>query len=582
MGKGNGLWAGTLRDFIKEKDEDMQHKLIAVIGNTPQVMTETFWALRQQDVPIDEVFVMTTTMGKATCQKRLLDEGRFEKMLVDCDIDPDTVKFDADHVLVFKDAEGNHLDDIRTSEENRLARDQIFHWIEKWTRDDSDDSDDSVALHCSLAGGRKSMGYLLGAAIQFFGRPQDRLYHVLVTPPEIEMNRDFFFPPIREAQIPTSDGQHISTADVRIELADLPYVSVRDISAFGDESYDRILQKTQEEVSRVPRLRAENKRLRETSGNAGGLLGSSFAMRKIKDQIRQLADADDATVLILGETGTGKEHAFEELREHSTRKDRPYRSINCSAFPGALLDVELFGAVKGAYTGLTKDRRGAFRAADGGTLFLDEIGELSHDGQAKLLRVLQEKKVPVLGSDEQEEEVDVRIVAATNRDLKAMVQKGTFREDLLYRLDVWTIDMPPLRERRDDIPEFIDRFCEQFNERYKRNVVGFDAPAIEAMCRYTWPGNVRELENEVQRIVIAAPQSAFRVHKEDLARHIIESTDLDTANGTLEEQVAQFEKQKIEEALAQTQGNITQAAEILGVGRTKLSRKVKDYNLKGS
>ena len=561
----------------------MQHKLIAVIGNTPQVMTETFWTLRiQRHVPIDEVFVLTTTMGKKTCQQRLLDEGRFAEMLSDYKIDSDTVKFDAYHIRVFKDAEGKPLDDIRTSEENRLARDQIFHWIEKWTRDDSDDSDDSVALHCSLAGGRKSMGYLLGAAIQFFGRPQDRLYHVLVTPPEIEMNRDFFFPPVREAQIPTSNGQHISTADVRIELAELPYVSVRDISVFDDESYDRILQKTQAEVSRVPRLIAENKRLRETSGNVGGLIGSSFAMREIKDQIRQFADADGVTVLILGETGTGKEMVAKALHEQSTRKERPFISINCGAFPSELLDVELFGAVKGAYTGQAGSRKGAVRSADGGTLFLDEVGELSLVGQVKLLRVLQEKKVRAVGSDEQEEEVDARIVAATNRDLKAMVREGAFREDLLYRLNVLPIDMPPLQERREDIPELIDLFCEQFNKKYERNVVGFDTPAMEAMCRYAWPGNVRELENKVQRIVLDAPRSAFRVHKEDVAKHIIESTDLDTGSGTLDEQVAQFEKQKIEEALAQTQGNITQAAKMLGLSRYKLTRRADKYDLKGS
>ena len=495
----------------------MEHKLIAVIGNTPQVMTETFWALRvQRHVPIDEVFVMTTTIGKATCQKRLLDEGCFEKMLVDYDIDPNTVKFDAAHILVFEGTEDNYLDDIRTSDDNRLARDQIFRWIEDWTQKDH------FALYCSLAGGRKSMGYLLGAAIQFFGRPeQDHLYHVLVTPPEIEMNRDFFFPPVREEQIPTSDGQHISTADVRIELAELPYVSVRDISVFDDESYDRILQRTQEEVSDVPRLRAENKRLRETSGNAGGLLGNSAAMRKAKDQIRQAADADGATVLILGETGTGKEKAAKALHEQSTRNERAFIPINCGALPSGLLDVELFGAAKGAYTGQAGPRKGAIRSADGGTLFLDEIGELSHDGQAGLLRVLQEKKVRAIGSDEQEEEVDVRIVAATNRDLKAMVKQKTFREDLLYRLNVLTINMPPLRERREDVPELIDLFCGEFNEKYKRNIVGFDAPAIEAMRRYNWPGNVRELENEVQRIVIAAPPGAFRVHKEDLLRILL-------------------------------------------------------------
>ena len=552
----------------------MQHKLIAVIGNTPQVMTETFWALRvQRQVPIDEVFVMTTTMGKATCQQRLLDEGRFAKMLSDYDIDPDTAKFDADHIRVFKDAEGNFLDDIRTSDDNRLARNQLFRWIEDWTQKDH------VALHCSLAGGRKSMGYLLGAAIQFFGRPQDRLYHALVTPPEIEMNRDFFFPPVRETQIPTSDGQHISTADVRIELAELPYVSVRDISVFGDESYDRILQRTQEEVRRIPRLRAENKRLRETSSNAGGLIGNSAAMRKTKEQIRQAADADDATVLLLGETGTGKERAGEELHEQSTRKDRPFIPINCSAFPDTLLEAELFGATRGTYTGQAGPRKGAFRMAEGGILFLDEIGELSRDGQARLLRVLQEKKMRAVGSDEPEKDIDVRIVAATNRDLESMVREGAFREDLLYRLNALTIYMPPLRELREDIPELIDLFCEQFNEKYKRNVVGFDASAIDAMCRYTWPGNVRELENEVQRIVIAAPPGAFRVHKENLAKHIIESTDLDTGSGTLKEQVAQFEKQKIEEALAQTQGERGSAAEILGIDPTTLGRKAEKYGL---
>ena len=296
-------------------------------------------------------------------------------------------------------------------------------------------------------------------------------------------------------------------------------------------------------------------------------------MREVKDRIRQFAGADDATVLILGETGTGKERAFEELLEQSTRKNRPYRAINCSAFPSELLDVELFGAVKGAYTGQVRAREGAFRSVDGGTLFLDEIGELSHEGQAKLLRVLQEKKVSPVGSDEQEKGVDVRVVAATNHDLEARVREGAFREDLLYRLNVLTIYMPPLRERREDIPELIDLFCEQFNEKYKRNVVGFDAPAIEAMRRYNWPGNVRELENEVHRIVsTVAPPGAFRVHKEDLANCIIESTDLDTGSGTLKEQVAHFRRQKIQEVLAQTQGNVKRAASILDINESTVRR----------
>ena len=217
----------------------MEHKLIAVIGNTPQVMTETFWALRiQRDVLIDEVFVMTTTMGKETCQKRLLDEGRFAKMLSDCDIDPDTVEFDAKHILVFE-AKGKNLDDIRTSEENRLARDQIFRRVEKWTRNPN------VALHCSLAGGRKSMGFLLGAAIHFFGRPQDQLYHVLVSMPEIERSdASYYYPPKQPEPIVVFNrrtgqveplvvgGREVMSDAVSIELAEVPFCRLRDVVQF--------------------------------------------------------------------------------------------------------------------------------------------------------------------------------------------------------------------------------------------------------------------------------------------------------------------------------------------------------------
>ena len=218
----------------------MQHKLIAVIGNTPQVMTETLWALRiQRRVPINEVFVMTTTIGKATCQKRLLDEGRFEKMLSDYGIDPNTVEFDAKHILVFKDAEGNGLYDIRTSEENRLARDQIFNKIEAWTRNPN------VVLHCSIAGGRKSMGFILGAAIHFFGRPRDQLYHVLVSMPEIERSdASYYYPPRKPEPIVVFNrstgreeplvvgGKEVMSNAVSIELAEVPFCRLRDVVQF--------------------------------------------------------------------------------------------------------------------------------------------------------------------------------------------------------------------------------------------------------------------------------------------------------------------------------------------------------------
>ena len=276
----------------------MQHKLIAVIGNTPQVMTETFWALRiQRDVLIDEVFVMTTTMGKEICQQRLLDEGRFKKMLVDCDIDP-KVKFDSEHIIVFKDAQGNDLDDIRTSEENRLARDRIFNKIEEWTRIPN------IALHCSLAGGRKSMGFLLGAAIHFFGRPQDQLYHVLVSMPEIERSdASFYYPPKKPESIVVFNrstgreeplvvgGREIMSDAVSIELAQVPFCRLRDVVQFvapGQYTEDT-LSLTQQALNNYAKQMQEQYMAQVASGAEDWfpeIIGQSDGILAVKRRVR--------------------------------------------------------------------------------------------------------------------------------------------------------------------------------------------------------------------------------------------------------------------------------------------------------
>ena len=311
--------------------EDMQHKLIAVIGNTPQVMTETFWALRiQRHVPIDEVFVMTTTIGKATCQKRLLDEGRFAEMLSDYKIDPDTVKFDADRIRVFKDAKGNYLDDIRTSEENRLARDQIFNKIEEWTRDPN------AALHCSIAGGRKSMGFILGAAIHFFGRPQDQLYHVLVSMPEIERSdASYYYPPKKPEPIVVFNrstgreeplvvgGREVMSDAVSIELAEVPFCRLRDVVQFvapGQYTEDT-LSLTQQALNDYAKQMQEQYMAQIASGAEDrfpDIIGQSRQILDVKEKIRQYAPYD-LPVLITGPTGSGKELVAAELHKANER-----------------------------------------------------------------------------------------------------------------------------------------------------------------------------------------------------------------------------------------------------------------------
>ena len=568
----------------------MKHILIAVIGSTPQVLTETFWALRvERGIPIGEIFVFTTTKGKETCQQRLFEEGRFARLLTDYGIPADDVAFTPDHILVFEDAHGNPLEDIRTSEENRLARDVIFAWVEEQTRDDQ------VALHGSLAGGRKSMGFLMGAAIQFFGRPQDQLYHVLVHPYQVENSISFYYPtPLPEPivienretktrQQLSIDGQDITSADVRIELAEMPFISVREIAAFGTRGYDEIRAKTQEAIRDYPRLKREHAQLLQASGNPGDLVGQSRAMRKIHAQIAQAAQAD-VDVLIQGETGTGKEKVARAIYETGPRRNKPFIPVNCGALSETLLESTLFGAVKGAYTGQAGARKGVFEAANGGMVFLDEIGELSPKGQLDLLRVLQERKVMPLGSNH-EVDVDVRIIAATNRDLKDIVAQGAFREDLFYRLHIMPISVPPLRVRSEDIPDLIHTFCQKFNAKHNRNVIGMDGDALAALRQYAWPGNVRQLENLIERMVISAPPGAFRIHLSDLPdelRAALQNPAPDDVpmSGTLKEQLVRFETRLIRNALDQNAGVIAWAARTLGVDRSTLSRKIKEHGLK--
>jgi len=305
-------------------------------------------------------------------------------------------------------------------------------------------------------------------------------------------------------------------------------------------------------------------------------VGSSEAIQE-KVQLARRVATTDSSVLILGESGVGKELFAEQIHLHSRRSTRPLVRVNCAALPEALLESELFGHVKGAFTDATSDRRGRFEIADGGTIFLDEIAEVPLSIQAKMLRVIQQKTFEKLGSSEPIT-VDVRIVAATNRDIEKAVEDGSFRKDLYYRLNVLPLQIPPLRQRREDIPELAHFFLQRIRRETKKAVRGFTDDAMETLLSYTWPGNVRELENAVERAIVISQDEL--IHASDLVLHQSDTATEDRYEAkTLKESINQFKKHFIENALRSNNWNQTSTAKILGIQRTYLSRLIKELNI---
>jgi len=330
------------------------------------------------------------------------------------------------------------------------------------------------------------------------------------------------------------------------------------------------------------RLMRENRALRAAAieGHTPDLLGKSPAIERVLRLIGKVADYR-TTVLIQGESGTGKELVARALHRQSSRRDKPFVAINCGAIPETLMESELFGHKRGAFTDAHSDKQGIFQEAHGGTLFLDEIGELSLPLQVKLLRVLQESVVRPLGSNK-DLAVDVRVVAATVRDLAREVSEGRFREDLYYRLNVLQIVVPPLRERTDDVPLLIDHFIARNNARLGTHIRGIDPRAKRLLLEYHWPGNVRELENLIERAAVLCEGDVLvpedmpeRLQQpQDTLHHVLSSSDLSIkkANRSIEEAL-------IRKALAQTRGNRTAAARLLEISHRALLYKIKDYGL---
>ena len=333
---------------------------------------------------------------------------------------------------------------------------------------------------------------------------------------------------------------------------------------------------------RQRRLEAENRALRARVDRTQTMIGESLAIRQLREQVAMAAPTN-GRVLIYGENGTGKELVARLLHGMSRRRGATFVEVNCAAIPEELIESELFGHVRGAFTGAVADRRGKFEVADGGTIFLDEIADMSLKTQAKVLRVLQEQTMVAVGG-EARIKVDARVVAATNKDLQAEIRAGRFREDLYFRLNVIPIFVPALRDRPEDIPLLADHFMAEFAREYGRRVKRFDRGALVALQQAAWPGNVRELRNVIERLMIMVPGEVIAAG--DLG--FLESSALGRAaepiesaaeRMTLHEARDAFERTLILRTLAEQQGNMSRTSEVLGVERSNLYRKMKAFGI---
>jgi two-component system response regulator AtoC len=342
--------------------------------------------------------------------------------------------------------------------------------------------------------------------------------------------------------------------------------------------HDELLARIEELLARRPRLQAEGER----GVGPGGLLGDSEPMKQVFSAISRVAPTG-ATVLIVGETGTGKELVARAIHELSDRKARAFIPLDCGAQAEGLLASELFGHVRGSFTGAVRDRPGVFQAADGGTLFLDEIGNVSPAMQQQLLRALQDGEVTRVGAV-QPERVDIRLIAATNTDLEAAVGAGTFRRDLYYRLKVFQISLPPLRQRKDDIPLLVAQALRRANAGLDRNIRGLSAIAMRQLMAYNWPGNVRELGATVEAAAIRCDGDL--IEPSHLPQEVRASGDAGLGPPTeggreirYRPQPPELEREAILAALEASGGNRTRAAKLLGMGRTTLYQKMKEYGI---
>ncbi len=400
---------------------------------------------------------------------------------------------------------------------------------------------------------------------------------------------------IMDVRMPNVDGiealqkiKHISP-DIPIIIM-TAYASVGTaVEALKSGAYDYLIKPLDidelkilvDKALRYKQLEQENLYLKERLQDRfdfSSIIGRSPAMKKLFETMALVAPSE-ATVLIVGESGTGKELIANAIHQNSPRKDMPFIKVNCAALPETLLESELFGHEKGAFTGAIARKQGRFQLAHKSSILLDEIAEMAPATQAKILRVLQEREFEPVGSG-QTMKVDTRVIAATNRNLEEEIQQGRFREDLYYRLNVVTVDVPPLRQRREDIPFLSDFFLKQYAEKNRRLIKGFTPRATDLLMRYDWPGNVRELENIIERAVIMARGEMITPLEfpADL-QHLDEELKDTRIDFTPGRSLKEVEKVMILRTLEETGGNRTHAARILGISRRTLQLKLKEYGI---
>ncbi len=413
------------------------------------------------------------------------------------------------------------------------------------------------------------------------------------------MDEESFDLILLDNKLPDIEGMDILRLIIK-DYADIPiiimtaYGSVdQAVEAIKSGAYDYLnkplnfdeLLITIQKALETTRLRREISRIRQEQKKMFGLekiIGRSPKIVEVFKLVNKVAKSAATTVLIQGESGTGKDLIAKAIHYMSNRADKPFVNITCSALPESLLESELMGYERGAFTDAKKLKKGLFEQAGGGTIFLNEIGEIGLSLQVKLLRLIEEKSFKRVGGLK-DIKVNVRIIAATNQKLREKVEKSLFREDLYYRLKVIPLDMPPLRERREDIPLLINHFIDTFNKEYRKNVQGVSPEALKLLINYNWPGNVRELRNLIERAVIL--ENKKFITPEDLPREIMPCFPLETPSGdefALPEKgidLDQLEKNLILQALTRTKGNKTQAARLLSISRDVIRYRIKKYNL---
>jgi len=339
--------------------------------------------------------------------------------------------------------------------------------------------------------------------------------------------------------------------------------------------------RTKEIYSELKHSHSNEKRLRGELGERftfSKIIGKSEALEGLIDVITRVVDAP-VPILLLGETGTGKELFAKAIHFESPRRERNFVTQNCATLSETLLESELFGHVKGSFTGAIKDKEGLFSVADKGTLFLDEIGEMPLSLQAKLLRVLQDGSFTPVG-DTKSKSVDVRIVAATHRDLQAMIKNGSFREDLFYRLNVVQLKIPPLRQRKSDIPLLVDYILTLAEKKFGRGKKRLSKETLQALCEHDWPGNVRQLQNEIERLVLLSgsdEEISLKFLSPEIHEPMYENTGAEGQGNSLKDSLMALERQLISETLEKTKGNKSEAARILGISRSNLISKSQQY-----